>query len=120
MTTEHYDPPTADELAAHEECRRRPEMVDKDMEERVELSFLAEKMREMLSRNIWIVSFELEAKKYEQSRAEFEVENLKVELSQKKKLAVSLGMLLCEDRFEMEEEEEDDYADGFWPQGLEE
>jgi hypothetical protein len=113
MKTEHYNPPIADELAAHEECRRRPEMVDKELQRACELHLAAEKIREMLFP-------EIRGKRSELDEAQLRVQLLKNEIDNMSKLTGLLGMLLCEDRFEMEEKEEDDYADGFWPQGLEE
>ncbi len=113
MTAEHYCPPTADQLAAYEECRRRPEMVDKELQRACELHLAAEKIREILSPEIRGMRSELD-------EAQLRVQLLKNEIDGRSKLTSLLGILLCEDRFEMEEEEEDDYADGFWPQGLEE
>ena len=101
MTTEHYDPPTADELAAYEECRARPDMVDKDMEVYAELGSLAYKMREILFSEIRGIRSELDEAKSELETAKFEVDCLEYEIGRKCDLASSLGMLLCEDRFEM-------------------
>ena len=100
MTTEHYDPPTVDELAADEECRRRPEMVDKDMEAYLELGSLAEKMRGMLFSEIREMESELKT-------ARHEVVVLVDEIDHRRKVIISLYRFLCEDRFETEEEEEE-------------
>ncbi len=100
MTTEHYDPPTADELAAYEECRRRPDMVDKDMEMYAELGSLAKKMRGTLFSEIWEMESELKT-------ARHEVVVLEDEIGHRRKVISSLYRFLCEDRFETEEEEEE-------------
>ena len=100
MTTEHYDPPTADELAAHEECPRRPEMVDKTLEEYAELESLAGKMRQILFSQIRGMRSDLH-------QAKLMVSHLENEIKGTSKLTGLLGIYLCEDRFETEEEEEE-------------
>jgi hypothetical protein len=97
MTTKHLDPPTRDQLAAYEECRRRPEMVDKKLQRACELHLAAEKIREMLFPEIRGMRSELD-------EAQLRVQLLKHEIDGMSKLTGLLGILLCEDRFEGLEE----------------
>ena len=100
MTTEHYDPPTADELAAHEECRRRSDMVDKEWAREWELHLAAEKVRGMLFSDISEMESELDM-------ARHEAKVLEDEIGHRRKAIFSLYRFIYEDRFETEEEEEE-------------
>jgi hypothetical protein len=75
-------------------------MVDKELERACELHLAAEKIREMLFPKIRGMRSELD-------EAQLRVQLLKNEIDGMSKLTGLLGMLLCEDRFEMEEEEEE-------------
>ena len=78
-------------------------VVDKKLQRACELHLAAEKIREMLFPEIRGMRSELDD-------AQLRFQLLKNEIDGMSKLTGLLGILLCEDRFEMEEEEEDDYA----------
>ncbi len=106
MKTEHYDPPIADEQAEYERA--------------AELHHAASKIHEKLLSEINEIDPELQAARTELSTAKEKVSMVEKRIFKRLDAIYILNGFICEEFLEREEEEEDDYADGFWPQGLEE
>ncbi len=93
MTTEHYDPPTAD---AQAECERA-----------VELHHAASKIHEKLLSEIREINTELEAAKTELSTAKEKVSMVEKRIYRRLDKIYTLNGFICEEFFEIEEEEEE-------------